>query len=77
MSLPTPEPAQLPADEFVTQHYDSLPGFRTPTPTYELLSVDTDVAMSASLGAVAAVPLAGSPIMTRFEPLHLPESKES
>ena len=33
--------------------------------------------MSASLGAVAAVPLTGSPIMARFEPLSLPESQES
>ena len=36
-------------------------------PTYDLLSIDTDVAVSASLGAAVAVSPDGSPIMTRFE----------
>ena len=75
--VPTPDPAQSPADEMVTQQYPSLPGSHTSTPTYGFLSVDTDVVVSASLGAAAAVPLTGSPIMARFGPLDLPESQES
>ena len=53
MSLPLPQfamsapglgpaPAQLPADEFVTPDCPSLPGSRMSTPTYELLSTDSD-----------------------------------
>ena len=70
---PTPDPAQSPA----TQQYPSLPGSRTSTPTYGFLKIDTDVAVSVSLGAAAAVPPTGSLIMARFEPLNLPESQES
>ena len=75
MSVPglTPDPAQSPA----TQQYPSLPGSRTSTPTYGFLKIDTDVAVSVSLGAAAAVPPTGSLIMARFEPLNLPESQES
>ena len=70
--VPTPDPAQSPADGMVNQQYPSLPGSRTSTPTYGFLSVDTDVAVSASMGAAAAVPPTGSPIMARFGPLNLP-----
>ena len=71
---PTPDTAQSPADEFVTQHYPFLPGSQTSTPTCELLAIDTNVTVSALLGAAAALPQAGSPVMAQFEP---PESLES
>ena len=72
---PIPDPVQSPAD--ATQHYPSLPGSRTSIPAYELLSIDTDVAVSASLGPATVVPLTGSSIVGRFVPLILPESQES
>ena len=75
--VPTPDPAQSSADEMVNQQYPSLPGSRTSTPTYGFLSVDTNVAVSASMGAAAAVPPTGSPIMARFGPLNLPELQPS
>ena len=46
-------------------------------PHHGLLSIDTDVAVSASLGDAVAVPPTGLPIMARFEPLNLPKSQES
>ena len=45
-------------------------------PTYELLSIDVDVAVPASPGAAAVLPPVGSQFVTRFEPLNLPESQE-
>ena len=71
-----PAPAQSPADEFDPRNSPPLPGSRTSTPTYELLSTDTDVPLSASWGAAAAVPLAGSPLVAHFEPINLPVSQE-
>ena len=71
-----PAPTQWLADEFAIQDYPSLPGSRTSIPHYELLSIDTDVAMSTSLGAAAEVPPAGSPIVARSEPFYLPGSQE-
>ena len=54
-----------------------MPGSRTSTSAYELLSIDTDAAVSTSLGAAAAVVLpAMSPCMAMFEPFNLPGSQE-
>ena len=50
--------------------YSGFSRSRTSTPTYELLLIDTDVAVTTSLGAAAAVPPDGSPIVARFEPLY-------
>ena len=71
-----PAPAPLPADEFVTQDCPSLPGSRTSTPPYELLSSDSDDAIpdhtlrarkaaceSATVTLTAGMPVA--PVLTQ------------
>ena len=72
--VPTPDPAQSPADEMVTHniHLCLVPA-RRPTPT----GSSRLTRMLPCLFAAAAVPPTGSPIMARFGPLNLTESHES
>ena len=70
-------PVASPAVASAAPSSPSLPGSRTSIPNYDLLPIDIDFTLSASQGAAAAVPPAGSPIVARFEPVHLPVSQDS